>query len=104
MWDLLAHYAGGGFGVGLAFADAAVAAFAFLKLDESFEQTGAAEVRPQRFRDENLGVGNLPEEKIADAHFAAGANQQVGIGQAVCIHVTRETFFGNWCAASVAVL
>ena len=41
-----------------------------------------AEVRPQRVGDPDLGVGDLPEQEVADAHLAAGADQQIGIGLA----------------------
>src|SRR6266446_8930098 len=59
------------------FAYAAVAPLALLKFHESLEQPRAIEIRPKSFRNQNLGVGNLPQQKIADAHFPAGANQQI---------------------------
>ena len=62
--------------------EAAVAAFALLEIDQRFEQARAGEIGPESFGDVDFGVGDLPEQEIADAHFAAGANQQVGIGQA----------------------
>ena len=66
---------GGGWGAG----DGAIAAFAFLVIEEGFEEAGAIEIGPQGFRDQDFGVGNLPEKEIADAHFAAGANEEIGI-------------------------
>src|SRR4051794_18421847 len=59
--------------------DAAVAAIAFLVGDHRFEQIATAEVWPQRFGDPDLGVSDLPEEKVADPHLAAGPDQQIGI-------------------------
>ena len=44
------------------------------------EKLRLAEIRPERRRDDQFGVGNLPEQKIADAHLAAGADEQVGVG------------------------
>src|SRR5471030_1360886 len=41
-----------------------------------------AEIRPQRVDEYQLGVGALPEQEIADALLAAGADQQVWIGNA----------------------
>ena len=38
-----------------------------------------AEVRPQGFGDVQLGIRNLPQQKIADTHFARRANQQIRI-------------------------
>ena len=60
----------------------AVAPLALLVVDQRVEQARARKIRPQSFGDVNFGVGDLPEKKIADAHFAAGANQKIGIGQA----------------------
>lgn len=56
----LAGDAGGLFGGGQAFADAAVTALALLKFDQCFEQAGAIEVGPKGFGDEDFGVGDLP--------------------------------------------
>src|SRR5271156_6488095 len=86
---LLADYAGGFFCFGLAFADAAVTALALLEFDEGIEQAGAAEIGPERFCHENFGVGNLPEQEIADAHLAAGADEQVRVRQAAGVQMTR---------------
>src|SRR6266480_6532013 len=69
-------------GGSLAFADAAVPALALLKFEQSLKQPRAAEIRPERFGDKNLRVGDLPKQKIAHAHLAAGADQQVGVRQA----------------------
>jgi hypothetical protein len=33
-----------------------------------------AEIRPERGRDDEFGVGNLPEQEVAHAHLAAGAD------------------------------
>lgn len=81
---------------------AAVAAIAFLKFDEGFEKTGAIEVGPQSFANVHFGVSNLPEEEIANAHFAAGADKQVWIGQAFSVEVAGNFFFGD--AGGMAVL
>jgi hypothetical protein len=59
----------GGWGYG------AVAAFAFLVVEQRFQEAGAVKVGPECFGDENFGVGDLPEQKIADAHLATGADQ-----------------------------
>ena len=73
----LSPLAGGGARGG---SDGAVAAFAFLEIEEGFEEAGAIEVWPESFYDKDFGVGDLPEKEIADAHFAAGADQKIGIG------------------------
>src|SRR5205823_13645296 len=54
-----------------------------------------AKIRPERRRDEQLGVRNLPEQEIADAHLAAGAYQQVRIREASSVKVLGEYLFGD---------
>jgi hypothetical protein len=39
----------------------------------------AAKVRPQPLRHKDLGIGDLPQQKIRNPHFARGANQQIRI-------------------------
>src|SRR2546425_1112600 len=59
--------------------DAAVPAVALLVGNDRFEKVAAAEIGPQRFGDPDLSIGDLPQQKIADAHLAAGPNQEIGI-------------------------
>src|SRR5262249_46935280 len=42
-------------------------------------QLRSAEIRPQRLGEDKLGIGALPQQEIADALLAAGADQQIGI-------------------------
>jgi hypothetical protein len=74
------------------FRQAAVAAFALLKIEQGLQKLGAREIRPEGFGHINFGVGNLPEQKIADAHFAAGADEQVRIGQSGRVQVLGNHF------------
>ena len=39
-----------------------------------------AKIGPERGRHHQFGVGNLPQEKIAHAHFAAGADEHIRVG------------------------
>src|SRR5689334_3050111 len=59
--------------------DAAVAAIALLVGEDRLEQMTAPEVGPQRLGYPDLRVGDLPEQEVADAHLAAGPDQQIGI-------------------------
>src|SRR5665213_1070640 len=65
--------------VGVSVAEAAVAAVAALVIGEGFEQMDAAKVGPEPVGDEDLGVGDLPEQEVRDALLAAGANDQIGV-------------------------
>src|SRR5262245_30477563 len=60
--------------------DAAVPPIAFLVRQDRFEEVAAAEIGPERFRDPDFGVRDLPEQEVAHAHLAARADEQVGIG------------------------
>src|SRR5688572_5777250 len=70
--------------------DAAKPAIAFLVLDHAFEEVPAPEVGPQVIGDPDLGVGDLPEQKVTDAHLAARPDQQIGIGLARGVEEARE--------------
>src|SRR5712671_4639088 len=59
--------------------DAAIPAIAFLVGENRLEQIVAPEVGPERFSDPDLGIRDLPQQEIADAHFAAGPNEEIGI-------------------------
>src|SRR5438093_11323523 len=50
----------------------------------------SAKVRPQGVGDPELGVCGLPEEKIRDAELAAGADQEVRVGQSVRVEAMPE--------------
>src|SRR6187399_1550519 len=71
----------------------AVAPLALLECEHRFEQVTTPEVRPERFGHIDLGVGNLPEEVVADAHFTAGADQQIRIRLSCGVEKTGETLF-----------
>jgi hypothetical protein len=59
---------------------ASVAAFSLLIIDDGLEQVRLGKVRPKGFRHPEFRVGDLPEEEVAQAQFAARANKQVRIG------------------------
>src|SRR5439155_12597500 len=71
--------------------DAAVPAIALLVRNDCFEEVAPPEIGPQRFADPNLRVGNLPEQEVADAHLAARADQQIGIGLPRCVQEIAES-------------
>jgi len=64
-----------------------------LEVEEGFEETGTIEVGPEGFGDEDFGVGDLPEKEITDAHFAAGADEQIGIREIRGVEVARDFVF-----------
>ena len=91
--------AGGG-GGGL---DGAVATFTFLVIEEGFEEARAVEIGPQRLSDENFSVRDLPQQEIADAHFAAGADEKIGIGKVGGVEVACQIFLGDRLGRLMAV-
>src|SRR5438132_590538 len=58
-----------------------VTAFAAAIVGDRLLEIGAPEIRPQRLGEDEFGVSALPQQEIADALLAAGANQKVGIGK-----------------------
>src|SRR6266852_237336 len=52
----------------------------------------AVEVGPETVGDEDLGVGDLPEEEVGDALLAGGADDEVRVG-----HVARVELAGDAC-------
>ena len=63
---------------------------ATLEIEQGGFQCIGIEVRPEHIGDVNLGVGQLPEQEIADPVFAAGADQQIWI-----LFASREQFGGD---------
>jgi hypothetical protein len=100
-WEAEKLLAGGG-GRGL---DGAVAAFAFLIIEKGFEEARAIEIGPESFGDKDFSVGDLPKKEVADAHFAAGANEEIGIGKIGGVEMSREIFLGDefWRLVAVAI-
>ena len=78
-----------------AVAQAAEAAFAALEVGDGFEQMDAAEVGPEALGDEDLGVGDLPQKIVGDAHLARGADEQIGVGHVRRVEMAVDVFFGD---------
>src|SRR4051794_34339177 len=53
--------------------------FAFAELAQSLLQGGGIEIGPALGSHPQLGIGYLPEQEIADAHLASGADQQIRV-------------------------
>src|SRR5262249_21919336 len=75
-----------------------------LELDEGAVEIARTEVRPQRRRDPELRVGDLPQEKVRHAHLAAGADEQVGIGDVTRVEGGTHVGFRNGCRCELAGL
>jgi hypothetical protein len=76
--------------VGEGLAQAAEAALALLVVLDGLQQVDAAEVGPEAVGDEDLRVGDLPQQEVRDALLARGADDQVGVG-----HVPRVEVVGD---------
>ena len=53
-------------------------------------KVGDFEFRPAAIRHPQLGVADLPEQEIADPHFARRTHEQVGIGHAAGVKVIGD--------------
>src|SRR3989338_3584129 len=71
-------------------ADPPVAPIPLLVVDDGLQELPPAEVGPERFRDPDLGVGDLPEKEVADAQLPGRADQQIRIGLAGGVEEGRE--------------
>src|SRR3972149_1668332 len=58
-------------------------------------ERGAVEVRPQRIGEMQLGIGKLPEQKVAHALLAAGADEQVRIRRVTHRQPRRQVLLGD---------
>src|ERR687888_1721186 len=61
----------------------AEAPIAALVVGDGAIEVGGPEVRPERGRHPQLGVGDLPQQEVRDAHLAAGPDQQIRVGHAL---------------------
>src|SRR5471032_1790113 len=61
-------------------ASGAIPAVAAVVLPDRKFQIVPGEVGPEPVEEDQFGIGALPEQKIADPLFAAGADQQIRIG------------------------
>src|SRR5262249_42647109 len=50
----------------------------------------SGEIRPERVDKHQLGIGRLPEQKVAQSMFAASADDEVGLGKCACEQSGRE--------------
>src|SRR6185312_9290999 len=70
--------------------ESAITAVTLLIIGNAFEQVHAAELRPQCRRDVNFRISQLPKQKIAQPHLAAGANYKIGVGQVAGVEMPRN--------------
>mmetsp|Transcript_10610 Transcript_10610/g.43394 ORF Transcript_10610/g.43394 Transcript_10610/m.43394 type:complete len:538 (+) Transcript_10610:732-2345(+) len=75
--------------------DAAEAAVPLVEGRNSGIEFTLTELGPQTVREHELGVGGLPEQEVADAHLAAGADEQVRVGRVAQRHELRQPGLGQ---------
>src|SRR5262245_5701859 len=75
-------------------APAEAAAAAGVLVDRGAQVLGA-EVRPQRVDEDELGVGELPEQEIRDPQLARGPDQEIGIGQVGRVEAIGDRLLGD---------
>src|SRR5207245_10193542 len=91
--NFIAHYSM--FNCHLGGLQSAISAFPLLVGDDGFVKMPLFKVRPQGLGHPNLGISDLPQEKITDSQFAAGSTQQIGIRLAGSIKMHSEMLFGD---------
>src|SRR5713101_8408489 len=71
----------------------AVAPLALLEFLDGLQQVNAAEVRPVGLSDVDLGVSRLPKQEVAQAHLAAGADDQIEFGEVAGVEMPVNGLF-----------
>ena len=64
---------------------------------------GAAEIGPQSFGDVQLGIGDLPQQEIADTHFARGSDEEVKIRESGGVESRCDGLFVDVQASQTAL-
>src|SRR5215831_917464 len=82
----------------------AVTAFAAVIVAQGLLEIGLAEIGPERVDEHQFRIGRLPQQEIADALLAAGANDEVGIGDVDGEEVAREERFVHLLGRDLARL
>ena len=70
--------------------DPAEAALAALVLAHRVEEVLAAEVGPQHVGEDELAVGQLPQQEVGDAVLARRADHEVGVGHLGVVEVAAD--------------
>ena len=65
--------------------------FPTTEISEGCAQMFGAEIRPQGFDEVELRVGRFPQQKVRQALFAAGADEQVDIAASLRLRRSEET-------------
>src|SRR6185436_19190542 len=62
---------------------------------ERLEELPFPKIWPERWRHDEFGIRDLPEQKIAHAQFATGADDQIGIWILVRVEMLRDYLLGD---------
>src|SRR5258705_6380198 len=76
----------------------------FLELGHGQVEVARAEVRPEHGRDQKLRVRDLPQEEVRDPHLAAGADQEIGVGDVRGVEGAAHVLLGDVLGLQVAGL
>jgi hypothetical protein len=77
------------------FTSGAESAVATSESAQGTQEIDAPKVGPQRLFEVKLGVGTLPEQKVADALFAGCTNDKIWVGLAARVQVLRNQLWGQ---------
>ena len=73
--------------------NSAEAPLAVTKLSDAARKFGFIKIRPEGIDEHHLGIGALPQQEVAHPLFAAGADQQIGVGQTSRPQMGIDGFF-----------
>src|SRR3954469_25143577 len=66
---------------------------------DRLDQVGAAEIRPEAGQEDELAVGGLPWQEVRHPDLAAGADDQVRIGNAFRVEIVGKDFLRDLVGA-----
>src|ERR1700739_2014388 len=72
----------------------AAGAFAAVEFFNGGFEIGGGKVRPAFLQEDEFGEGALPKEKVGEALFAAGANEQIDLRRAAAVDFREDVAEG----------
>src|SRR6266540_325647 len=73
-----------------------------VKVGDRTIQLQRPEIGPQGGRDPQLGIGDLPEQEVRDAHLPAGADEEIGIGNSHGVERVTDVVLGDVLGGELA--
>src|SRR5947209_10639935 len=84
--------------------EAAIASLPCTVLLDGTLERFAGEIGTVGRQEDQLGIGCLPKEKVAQTHFAAGAYEEIGVRNSGGVETGRDRRLANQCGIELPCL